>query len=46
MSIHLRVALVQNEAYVNEEVDPASVIQRLKAEVKSLKEEVNFLKGN
>ena len=39
-----RVALVQNEAYVNEEVDPASVIQRLKAEVKSLKEEVNFLK--
>ena len=28
-----RVALVQNEAVINEEVDPASVIQRLKAEV-------------
>ena len=39
-----RVALVENEAVVNEEVDPSSVIQRLKAEVKALKEEVMYLK--
>ena len=39
-----RVALVQNEAVVNEEVDPTSIIRRLKAEVKALKEEVKFLK--
>lgn len=40
-----RVALVQNDALVNEEVDPAMLIKRLKAEVAALREEVAFLKG-
>ncbi|GBG27530.1 Kinesin-like protein KIF6 [Hondaea fermentalgiana] len=40
-----RVALVQNDALVNEEVEPAMLIKRLKAEVAALREEVAFLKG-
>ena len=40
-----RVALVKNTAVLNEEVDPTLVIQRLKAEIKALKEEIRFLKG-
>eukprot|EP00968_Pinguiococcus_pyrenoidosus_P021110 scaffold2675_cov236-Pinguiococcus_pyrenoidosus.AAC.9 len=40
-----RVSLIKNNAQVNEETDPAIVIQRLKAEVKALREEVEFLKG-
>ena len=40
-----RVALVKNSASVNEEVKPELVIQRLKAEVKRLREEVEFLSG-
>ena len=40
-----RVALVKNNAYINEELDPALVIKRLKIEIKRLKEEVKFLKG-
>lgn len=40
-----RVALVKNDANVNEAMDPASVIRRLKAEIKVLKEEIGVLKG-
>lgn len=40
-----RVALVKNNAFVNEELEPEFVIKRLKAEVKRLREEVKFLKG-
>lgn len=40
-----RVALVKNKAYVNEELDPELIIKRLKAEIKRLREEVTFLKG-
>ena len=39
-----RVALVKNRAYINEELEPALVIQRLKMEIKNLREEVTFLK--
>lgn len=39
------MARVQNDAFVNEEVDPSLVIRRLKAEVKALKQELAFLKG-
>ncbi|KAL3800768.1 hypothetical protein ACHAW5_002482 [Stephanodiscus triporus] len=38
-----RVALVKNSASVNEEVEPELVIQRLRAEVRRLREEVEFL---
>ena len=38
-----RVALIQNEAKLNEEVDPSLVVKRLKAEVKQLREEVAYL---
>ena len=40
-----RVALVKNEASINEEIEPEMVIQRLRAEVKRLREEVAFLQG-
>jgi kinesin family protein 6/9 len=40
-----RVALVKNTATVNEELEPQLVIQRLKAEILKLREEVKFLKG-
>jgi len=40
-----RVALVQNDALVNEEIDPSMLIKRLKAEVVSLREELAFTKG-
>lgn len=40
-----RVALVKNSASVNEEVEPEMVIQRLRAEVRRLREEVEFLSG-
>jgi kinesin family protein 6/9 len=40
-----RVALVKNQAYVNEEVQPEFVIQRLKQEIVRLREEVRFLNG-
>jgi kinesin family protein 6/9 len=40
-----RVALVKNEASVNEEVEPEMIIQRLRAEVKRLRDEVAFLQG-
>ncbi|KAL7534825.1 hypothetical protein ACHAXR_008845 [Thalassiosira sp. AJA248-18] len=40
-----RVALVKNSASVNEEVEPGLVIQRLRAEVRRLREEVEFLSG-
>ena len=39
-----RVALVQNDAMLNEEVDPSLVIKRLKMEIVKLKEELSFLK--
>ncbi len=40
-----RVALVKNNAFVNEELEPEFVIKRLKTEVKRLREEIKFLKG-
>jgi len=40
-----RVALVQNDALVNEEIDPSMLIKKLKSEVVALREEVAFLKG-
>jgi hypothetical protein len=40
-----RVALVKNAASINEEVEPEMVIQRLRAEVKRLRDEVAFLQG-
>jgi kinesin family protein 6/9 len=40
-----RVALVKNKARVNEEVEPEVVIRKLKAELKRVREEVKFLKG-
>jgi len=40
-----RVALVKNQAYVNEEIQPEFVIQRLKHEISRLREEIRFLKG-
>eukprot|EP00743_Colponemidia_sp_Colp-15_P003509 GILK01003787.1.p1 GENE.GILK01003787.1~~GILK01003787.1.p1 ORF type:complete len:816 (-),score=173.29 GILK01003787.1:280-2688(-) len=40
-----RVALIKNEANVNEELDPNQVIRRLKKEIGELKEEIRILKG-
>lgn len=40
-----RVARVKNDAHLNEELDPAIVIKRLKVEISALKEEILFLKG-
>ncbi|EGB08833.1 hypothetical protein AURANDRAFT_63797 [Aureococcus anophagefferens] len=40
-----RVALVKNDAHVNEETDPFVTIRRLKGEVATLRAEVTFLKG-
>mmetsp|Transcript_2784 Transcript_2784/g.9791 ORF Transcript_2784/g.9791 Transcript_2784/m.9791 type:complete len:822 (+) Transcript_2784:575-3040(+) len=40
-----RVAMISNVVQVNEEMDPASVIKRLKQEVRELKEEIRLLKG-
>lgn len=40
-----RVACISNEVMVNEELDPTLVIQRLKTEIRDLKEEVKLLKG-
>lgn len=39
-----RVALIQNKAKVNEELDPKITIQRLKNELEKLRHEVKFLK--
>ena len=40
-----RVALVRNTAEINEELEPAVIIRRLRAEVGRLREEVKYLKG-
>lgn len=40
-----RVAMVKNSAVVNEELDPALVIRRLKQEVRELKEELRLLRN-
>ncbi|XP_020503678.2 kinesin-like protein KIF6 [Labrus bergylta] len=40
-----RVALIKNEAVLNEELDPALVITRLKREIQSLKEELVMATG-
>ncbi|XP_051249392.1 kinesin-like protein KIF6 isoform X1 [Dicentrarchus labrax] len=40
-----RVALIKNEAILNEELDPALQIARLKREIQSLKEELAMLTG-
>nr|XP_057946506.1 kinesin-like protein KIF6 [Doryrhamphus excisus] len=40
-----RVAIIKNEAVLNEELDPALLIARLKQEVQSLKEELSMLTG-
>ncbi|CAG9461013.1 unnamed protein product [Pedinophyceae sp. YPF-701] len=41
-----RVALVSNEASINEEMDPSLLIRRLKQEVRDLKDQVRLLKGD
>lgn len=40
-----RVAMVSNQVMVNEEVDPALVIKRLKQEIRDLRDEIRLLKG-
>ncbi|KAI9540988.1 hypothetical protein NQZ68_035275 [Dissostichus eleginoides] len=40
-----RVALIKNEAILNEELDPALLLARLKREIQSLKEELAMLTG-
>ncbi|XP_029317068.1 kinesin-like protein KIF6 [Cottoperca gobio] len=40
-----RVALIKNEAILNEELDPALLIARLKREIQSLKEELAMVTG-
>ncbi|KAL0969885.1 hypothetical protein UPYG_G00233900 [Umbra pygmaea] len=40
-----RVALIKNEAMLNEELDPALLIVRLKREIQSLKEELSMVTG-
>ncbi|XP_026159046.1 kinesin-like protein KIF6 isoform X2 [Mastacembelus armatus] len=40
-----RVALIKNEAVLNEELDPALLIARLKREIQSLKEELAMVTG-
>ena len=40
-----RVSLIKNKATINEDADPAVVIQRLKGEMLNLREEIQFLKG-
>uniref|UniRef100_A0A3Q3WCQ9 Kinesin motor domain-containing protein n=1 Tax=Mola mola TaxID=94237 RepID=A0A3Q3WCQ9_MOLML len=40
-----RVALIKNEAILNEELDPALLIARLKREIQSLKEELALVNG-
>ncbi|KAJ1461060.1 P-loop containing nucleoside triphosphate hydrolase protein [Pelagophyceae sp. CCMP2097] len=40
-----RVALVKNDAQINEETDPVVTISRLKGEVQTLRAEVQYLKG-
>jgi kinesin family protein 6/9 len=41
-----RIAMVTNEAVVNEEVDPALIIKRLKIENRELKDELRILRGD
>ncbi|XP_044022940.1 kinesin-like protein KIF6 isoform X2 [Siniperca chuatsi] len=40
-----RVALIKNEAILNEELDPALIIARLKRDIQSLKEELAMVTG-
>eukprot|EP00520_Triparma_pacifica_P006766 CAMPEP_0118637634 /NCGR_PEP_ID=MMETSP0785-20121206/3254_1 /TAXON_ID=91992 /ORGANISM="Bolidomonas pacifica, Strain CCMP 1866" /LENGTH=447 /DNA_ID=CAMNT_0006528827 /DNA_START=3 /DNA_END=1343 /DNA_ORIENTATION=+ len=40
-----RVALIKNEAVVNEDLDPELLIRRLKGELSLLREELKFMKG-
>ncbi|KAM6973293.1 kinesin-like protein KIF6 [Aplochiton taeniatus] len=40
-----RVALIKNEALLNEELDPALLIVRLKREIQTLKEELSLVTG-
>ncbi|KAK2825896.1 hypothetical protein Q5P01_020110 [Channa striata] len=40
-----RVALIKNEAVLNEELDPTMLIARLKKEIQSLKEELSIVTG-
>ncbi|KAF7659090.1 hypothetical protein LDENG_00003330, partial [Lucifuga dentata] len=40
-----RVALIKNEAILNEELDPALLIARMKREIQSLKEELSMVTG-
>uniref|UniRef100_A0A7N4PLR9 Kinesin family member 6 n=1 Tax=Sarcophilus harrisii TaxID=9305 RepID=A0A7N4PLR9_SARHA len=40
-----RVALIKNEAVLNEEIDPRLVIIRLKKEIQELKDELAFITG-
>ena len=41
-----RVALVSNNAYINEELDPNALIKHLKEEIKLLKFQIQTLNGN
>lgn len=40
-----RVALIKNNAIINEELDPTQMIRKLKGEVLNLREEISYLKG-
>ena len=40
-----RVAMISNEVSVNEELDPAIVIRRLKKEIRDMKDELKLLRG-
>ena len=40
-----RIAMVANEVVVNEEVDPWSIVRRLRAENKDLRDELRLVKG-
>ena len=40
-----RVALIKNDAILNEELDPRLMIQKLKREVAQLKDELNLATG-
>ncbi len=41
-----RVSQIKNHVTVNEELDPALLVRRLKSEILVLREEISFLKVN
>ena len=38
------VSLIKNKAVVNEDLDPSVIIKRLKTEILTLREEIDYLK--